>query len=202
MHLIEQVFEQSGMAARSVRRFTVDEYIRMGEAGVFDDCERVELIDGVVFTMSPFGPPHPSVVDRLTRLLILALQTRAIVRVQGPLKVSEHTMPEPDVLVLREEPAFYASRHAGVPDTMLGIEVSESSLNYDRGFKARLYAGSGMQEYWVVDLVHDEILIHTDARPEGFASIHNVHRGDTVRPLAFPDVELQVTDILGPATSE
>jgi Uma2 family endonuclease len=201
MHLLEQAFEQSGMAGVSVRRFTVDEVVRMGEAGVFDDCERVELIDGVVITMSQPGPRHAAVVDRLNRMLVLGLQTRAIVRVQGPIVASEHTAPMPDVLVLREEPDFYQARHVLVPDSLLGIEVSDTSLRYDRGFKAGLYARSGMQEYWVVDLVHDEILVHTDPRPEGFASIRTVHRGDALQPLAFPDLNFQVVDILGPAVS-
>jgi Uma2 family endonuclease len=197
MHLIEQVFEQSGMDGLSLRKFTVDEWIRMGEAGIFGECERVELIDGVVFTMSPFGLRHPAVVSRLTRLLVLALQTRAIVQPQGPLRVNDYTEPEPDLLVLREVADFYESGHPRVPDALLGIEVSESSLSYDRGFKARLYSQTGMQEYWVVDLEHDEILVHTDPRPEGFAGIRTAHRGESLQPLAFPDLSFQVSDILG-----
>src|SRR5690348_4349224 len=124
------------------------EYDRLVALGTFDR-ERIELIGGALRRMSPIGPPHASTVDDLNRLLVLALVGRAIVRVQGSFAADELSEPEPDLCILPL--GDYRSAHPS--EAHLIIEVSDSSLAYDRGEKAQLYAACGVPEYWVVNLV-------------------------------------------------
>jgi len=129
------------------RRLTRGEYERIAAVGVFRG-ERVELIRGVVVRMSPIGPPHADVVDRLLALLIRRLGEGLRVRAQQPFLASDESEPEPDIAVVVD--ADYTARH---PDrALLIVEVAESSLDYDRQTKGTLYAASGVAEYWVVDV--------------------------------------------------
>src|SRR5215510_12858496 len=110
--------------ALRTRRFTADEYQRMGQVGILSEDDRVELIDGEVLAMSPIGPRHSATVDRVNHTFSSLLGGRAIVRVQGPVRLDLYTEPEPDVLLLRTRADFYASGHPGAADVRLLIEVA------------------------------------------------------------------------------
>jgi Uma2 family endonuclease len=133
-------------------RLTVEQYHRMGEAGVFAPDARVELIEGEVIDMAPIGTKHWSVVNRLNRLLVQATGERAVVSVQASLRLDGQTEPEPDLAVLKPRDDFYAHALPTGHDAYLVIEVAESSLAYDMRLKPRLYALHGVPAYWVVDL--------------------------------------------------
>lgn len=168
------------------------EYERMVELGMFED-ERVELLYGTVVTMSPHGPDHDEAVNTLQERLTRALGDRARVRVQSAFAASDSSEPEPDVAVV--PPRSYRDAH---PDTAwLIVEVARSSLAKDRDLKSRLYAASGVQEYWVVDLVHDAVRVHRSPGEAGYEEETTRRRGETVRMAHFPDVELRVDDVLG-----
>src|SRR5690349_24566351 len=144
-------------------RITVEEYYRMAEVGLLAPDARVELIDGEIIDMSPIGNPHISTVDRLLELLFFALNKRAIVRCQAPLVIGQYSAPEPDIAVLARRENFYADRHAGAGDTLLVIEVSETSLRYDLQTKMRLYARHGIRELWILDTAFKQL--HVFRRP-------------------------------------
>ena len=97
------------------RLFTIDDYFAMAEAGILGPEERVELIDGLVITMPPIGNPHNASVDKSNRNLVISVGTRGIVRTQGSIALNDHSMPQPDLVLLREREDFYASqtREAG-----------------------------------------------------------------------------------------
>ncbi len=179
------------------RRFTLDEYHRMGEAGIFTEDDRVELIDGEVVQMTPIGPRHASCVARLTRLLVRAVGDRAIVWAQNPARVPPDSEPQPDVALLAPRPDFYGSAHPGPNDMLLIIEVSESSLDYDRGVKRSLYARAAIAEFWIVDLKGQAIEICREPAGPQYRGTRRAQRGDTLSPQAFPDVTIRVDDILG-----
>ena len=122
------------------RRFTVAEYERMAEAGVFGPDERIELLDGEVVEMAPIGPPHSSRVDRCNAYVGRAFGAGVIIRVQNPLHLSDLSMPEPDLTVLRHRDDFYGTRHPTVADVLLLIEVGDTSARFDRVVKLPLYA--------------------------------------------------------------
>lgn len=178
------------------RRFTVDEYYRMAEAGILHEDDRIELIEGEIVQMAPIGSNHASNVDRLNRLFFERVGRRAIVRVQGPVHLGEYSEPEPDITLFRPRPDFYASAHPGPADILLLIEVADTSAAYDREVKAPLYARAGIREYWIVDLAEETLEVYRDPRPDGYRLIHRLRSGDHMAPEAFPDVEVAVDDVL------
>ncbi len=166
------------------------EYDRLVDLGMFED-ERIELLDGVLVPMSPIGPPHASAVQKLDELLILALHGRAAVRPQNPFAAGDLSEPEPDLVVAPS--SDYDTAH---PDEAhLVIEVSESSLAKDRGIKRRIYADRGVPEYWIVNLVNRRIEVYTEPAPGAYGRVAHFERGDVIRLLRFPDVEVRVSDV-------
>jgi Uma2 family endonuclease len=133
-------------------RLTVDEYHRMGQAGVLAPDARVELIEGEVIDKAPIGSRHASAVKKLNALLSAAAGKSAIVAVQDPLRLSDASEPEPDLMLLRPRADFYAHAHPGPADVLLLIEVSDTTVAYDRGIKLDLYAKHRITEVWIVDL--------------------------------------------------
>lgn len=179
------------------RRFTVDDYHRMVDAGILREDDRVELLDGEVVEVSPIGPHHARCVDLLNRLFVRGVGDRAIVRVQGPIGLSSISEPEPDVALLRYGASGYGDAHPTPPQVLLLIEVSDTTLAYDRGRKLPAYARAGIAETWIVNLAEDQIEIHREPRGERYAGCRTARRGETIAPLAFPDLTLDVTAILG-----
>lgn len=124
----------------------------MAEVGLLAPDARVELIEGEIIDMAPIGIHHTSVVDRLTQWLMFAVSEQAIVRIQGSFRLSGFTEPQPDVILLKPTEDFYWSRPATGEDTLLVIEVSDTTFRYDRKIKAPLYARYGIPEYWIVEI--------------------------------------------------
>ena len=139
------------------RIITVEEYHRMAELGILNEDSRVELIEGEIIEMSPIGISHSCAVDRLTDRLVRVVVGRACVRVQGSFRLSDITAPQPDLILLKWRDDFYAHKFAGGEDTLLVIEVSDSSLRYDRNVKVPLYAKYGITEVWIVDLENSQL---------------------------------------------
>jgi Uma2 family endonuclease len=179
------------------RRFTADEYQRTGEAGIFSPEDRVELIDGEILTMSPIGSPHAGAVNRANRTLVIGTQGRALVAVQNPVRLNAFSEPEPDLVLLRPRDDFYRSSHPQPQDVLLIIEISESTLRYDRDFKGPLYARNGIVEYWLVDLTSETVTCHS--RPENgvYRDAATFHRGQMLMPKALPNFIVAVDDLLG-----
>jgi Uma2 family endonuclease len=177
-------------------RFTRADYHRMGEIGIFAEDDPVELIDGQVVVMSPIGRRHRGGVNRLNHLFMGRVGERAMVSVQNPVQLDDHSEPEPDIALLRPRADFYRDADATPEDILLLIEVAESSLDYDRRVKAPLYARSGIPESWIANLIQDHLLVHWDPSPAGYGTMRILRRGETIRPSAFPDLELTVDEIL------
>jgi Uma2 family endonuclease len=177
------------------RRFTAVEYMRMAEAGILGEDERIELIRGEILTMAPIGPRHCAFVDALNYRLVTALGERAWVRVQGTVWLFADTMPEPDLCVFRRGDRDYRNAHPTPQDMLLVIEVADSSLAYDRGRKAALYAEAGIPDYWVVDATAEAIEIHREPERGRYGQVTRLSGDATVRPVAFPDVLLPLREI-------
>lgn len=179
------------------RLFTVEEYDRMGEAGILGEDDRVELINGEIVQMTPIGSHHAACVHRLVALLSKHVAGRAIVLVQNPVRASELSEPQPDLGLLRLRDDFYAEAHPGPDDVHLLVEVADSSLDYDRSVKAALYAAAGVPELWIVDLACRQIESCRLPGADGYREVRQVAAGGRLAPLAFPDVSLAVNDIVG-----
>jgi Uma2 family endonuclease len=189
----------SDMAAlEALRRpITVEEYNKMGEAGIIGSDERVELLDGDVIVVPPQGPPHFSTVARMTRHLMQRLGQRALVTSQLPIIVSDRSEPEPDIAVPAWRDDFYGSGIPRVPDVYAVVEVADSSLAMDRGKKLAIYAGAGVKEYWIINVRGAAIEVHRDPRGDGYDSLQTFRSGTTVSFAAFPDDRFTVEEFLG-----
>lgn len=180
---------------RPLRRFTVDEYERMGELGILRPDDRVELIEGVIVEMAAIGSRHAGTVNRMNRLLVLALGDRYVVCPQNPIRLPPWSEPEPDLLVARPRPDDYAGGHPESGDTLLCIEVSDTTLREDRA-KTRVYARNGVPEAWIVNLPGGVVEVYRDPGNDGYETREVAEPGADVAPAALPDLRLAVTEML------
>ena len=178
--------------------FTVAEWREMTDTDAFGERARMELLDGEVFDMSPTGSPHSACVSRLIRLLDRGVGDDAIVTVERPVELDDLSMPVPDLVLLRYRPDFYETAHPGPGDILLLIEVSDSSLSHDRNRKAALYSRGGIDEYWIVDLAGEQLLVLRRPGPDGYEAIEALGRGQAVHVAALPGIEVRVSDVLAP----
>src|SRR5213593_666113 len=180
------------------RRFTVDEYHRMGESGILADDERLELIAGHIVVREPIGARHAGTVDRLTRLWTSRLGERAIVRVQNPVRFpKEDSELQPDVMLLRPRDDFYTTSHPAAADVLLLIEVADTSVRLERRVRIPLYARAGVRETWICDLVSRRLEVHREPAGRRYRAVRTLVRGEPLASLAFPDVVVGVDDLLG-----
>lgn len=186
--------ERVSITNQPLRRLSRREYDKLVEQGVFRH-ERVELVFGMVVAMSPIDPGHVESTSRLAKILTIALGDRAQVICQAPIAATDDSEPEPDIYV--RPVGDYWREHAS--RAHLVVEVANTSLAYDRGEKALLYGISAIDEYWVVDLVHGLVEVRRDRDGGAWRSITIFRRGDSIQVLAFPDVVVDVSDVLPPA---
>jgi Uma2 family endonuclease len=178
-------------------RFTVDEYHEMARAGVLARDARVELIEGEIVDRTPIGLRHQAAVDALTNRLVRQCGDRAIVRVQGSIRLDGRSEPQPDVLLLKPRDDFYRDTPATAEDVLLLVEVADTSLVYDRSVKVPLYARAGVREVWLVDLDAARAEVYRDPASDGYRSVTARERGADLTPAALPDVAVPVTLLLG-----
>lgn len=161
-------------------RFTVDDFTRLAEAGLFAPDERVELIDGEIFKVSPQNPPHASVTNRLATLLIRGVKADVSVRVQSPAVIGRYSQLEPDVLVARASDDEYATAHPTVEDVLVAVEVSDSTYVFDRNRKLAVYATEGVAALWIVDVRRNRIEMFSTPEAGEYRTAQIAERGDTV----------------------
>ena len=179
-------------------RVTVERYFGLVDEGVLDADDRVELLDGVIVAMAPQRPGHAGTIDRVARALRRAVGARARIREDKPLVLAPFSVPEPEVAVVALDPHDYLRAH---PTTaLLVVEVSDSSLPQDRLTKAHIYAGAGIPEYWIVDLVHGRIEVFRDPQPGArrYASKTVVATGARLELVALPGAVVSTDDLLPP----
>jgi Uma2 family endonuclease len=180
------------------RRFTVEEYHRMGEVGILPEDSRIELIAGDVVVREPIGSRHAGTVNRLNRLWTSRLGERAVVQIQNPIELpQEDSEPQPDVTLLRPRADFYTAAHPLAADVLLLIEVADSTLAVDRRVRMPLYARAAIREVWILDLTADRVEVYRAPTLRGYQDVVRLERGQEVAPLAFADLILTVEDLLG-----
>jgi Uma2 family endonuclease len=176
-----------------IRRLRVDEYERLITAGAFED-EPVELLEGLLVEMSPIGVPHTLIVAKLMRMLVLATQKLPVLVIpQGGIRMGDYSMPEPDICV-----ASKPSKMIRPSGGLLVVEVSDSSLKKDRELKRDVYAKAGVHEYWVVDVNHDCVHVHTDPLGGAYTMVTVASRDAVLRPLELAGVTISVDEMFDP----
>jgi Uma2 family endonuclease len=182
--------------------FTVHDYHKMAEVGVLSEDDRVELIDGEIVEMPPIGAGHAGNVNWFTDVFSRLFGGRGQLSIQNPVRLGLRVEPRPDVMLLRLRDDYYRAHIPEPEDVLLIVEVADSSLNYDRRTKCRLYARAGLADYWIVNLVDEAIEVYRDPLRATYRSIRTFRRGDALSPLAFPDISIAVSDVLGPGAEQ
>ena len=175
------------------RLLTVDEYHRMGEAGILTEDDRVELIEGELVAMAPIGSEHIAATNGLTHLLVLAVDDRGIVSVGNPVRLTRHSEPQPDFSILRPRDDYRKTMPR--PSTVLAVEVANTSLDYDRKVKLALYARSGIPEVWIVNLAAEEVEVHRSPVADSYTSVTRAGPSDSLTIEAIPGVRIPVGKI-------
>ncbi|MEJ7653127.1 MAG: Uma2 family endonuclease [Chloroflexia bacterium] len=175
--------------------FSSDEYVRMHEGCVFEEDDRVELVEGEIIQMSAIGDRHMRCVNNLNKLLVMTLVDEAIVSVQNAVHLGMRNFPQPDVVVLTSESGLQP-RVPTESDVLLLVEVSDSTLNFDSKIKLPMYARVGVPEVWIVNLNADTELRHNDPAEEGYGSLTTYGRGEVAESTTLPSVRLAVNDVL------
>lgn len=177
------------------RLLTVHEYHRMGEVGILHEDDRVELIEGELIEMAAIGTRHFMCVNGLNRLFVRGVGDEAIVSVQNPVRLDEHWEPRPDLTVIR--PRDYKESLPMPEDVLLLIEVSDTTLAYDRGTKLPKYAASGIREVWIIDLPVEAVERHTEPSGDAYGLVRRARRGETFHSEALPNLTVSVDAVLG-----
>ena len=168
----------------------------MAELGFLAPDARVELIEGQIHDMSPIGPNHGAVVMQLNEIFSEHRKKRWIVSVQTSVRLDIHSEPEPDIALLKRAPDFYRSRLPEADDVLLLVEVADSSLDFDRRKKLPVYARAGIPEVWIVDFQESAIEVYREPHFKGYEQKAIYRAGDKASPAAFPDVKVDVRELL------
>jgi Uma2 family endonuclease len=179
------------------RRFNVEEYHRMGEVGILGEDDRVELVGGELVEMAPIGSPHLSCVVGLTHLLVEAASGRWFVSVQNPIRLGERDEPEPDLSLLKAKPDPESQGPPTPEDVLLVVEVSDTTLSYDRNVKLPLYARAAIPEVWIVDLNGRVVEIHSNASSDGYRGSRSFGPGERIISDTVEGLSISVEEALG-----
>jgi Uma2 family endonuclease len=172
---------------------SAEEYLRMGEAGVFAPEARLELIEGEIIEMAPIGSPHAGTVAILGRLLDRAAAELALLWVQNPLVVGDRSVPQPDLALLKPRVDSYTRSHPTAADVLLVVEVADTTLAFDVGTKIPLYARAGIAEVWIVDLQARALHVFRDPSASGYRTSFAASGDKKVAADLLPKVAVTVS---------
>jgi Uma2 family endonuclease len=185
------------MSIRATHRFTVEDYYRMAETGVIPPDARVELLDGQIVDMMSIGSFHSDSVNVLVEHFGECRKGRWRLSPQNPVRISDHSVPQPDVTLLKPRGTYYRKNLPGPEDVLLLVEVSDSTADFDRNEKLPLYGKAGIVEVWIVNLPELQIEVYREPHFLGYSSTVILRAGDQIAPAAFPDAVISVAEVLG-----
>jgi Uma2 family endonuclease len=188
-------------AAFTLRKWTVKEYHKLGEMGFFHPEERVELLSGNIIKMSAKGTAHTSATRRTASVLRDLLGNQAAIYTQDPIALDDNSEPEPDIAVVRIDPFDYATHHPTPSEVYLIIEVADSSLTFDREIKAKIYARSGIADYWVLNVGDRQLHVFREPAVDGYQSEVILGETASISPIEFPAFNIEIQAMLPPVVS-
>ena len=178
-------------------RFSVEEFNKLGDVGIFDEDDRVELLDGEIIVMSPIGSKHAGTTMQIDAALRRQLGDRALFNLQNPAVLDDFSEPLPDITLLKTRRDFYKTAHPRPEDILLLIEVSDTTLAYDRGRKLRKYAERGVEEVWIVNVQANRIEQFRGPIGGNYSLSEEKERGDEITVVAFPGITFKVEELIG-----
>jgi Uma2 family endonuclease len=181
-----------------LKRWTVQDYYRMGESGILDPNECTELLAGQIILKAAKGTTHVTALRLLANALQDQLGNTVLIRTQDPIRLDDFSEPEPDLAIVEGSALDYATQHPRADQVYLVVEVSDSTLKQDCEVKDKLYAQVGITDYWVLDLKNRQLHIFRNPTPIGYTSHLILAEPNQVSPLAFPDITLSLALVLPP----
>jgi Uma2 family endonuclease len=166
-------------------RFSVALFQRLSETGFFDQGPKVELLNGKLIEVTEMGPRHAFTVNQLNQRL--QAFDSVFVWMQCPVQIPQYSSPLPDIVLLKKPEAQYANQLPQPEQVLLVIEIADSSLNIDRQIKLPLYASAGIQEYWIVNLVDNQLEVYRDPKGADYLTRNTYQPGTTVQALALSE---------------
>ena len=170
------------------RQFTVHDYTRMRETGILTEDDRVELLDGEIYLMSPLGSLHIAIVNRLNKLLMRLVGDDAILSIQNSVQLNDYSEPQPDVALLSPRDDYYDQALARPDDILLLIEVADTSLDYDREQKLPRYAASNVAEVWIIDVDQQIVEQYSQPMQGQYTQINKVLFGNAIQSKAMQQI--------------
>ncbi len=191
------VVEVERVSKVTPKRFRVEDFRKMTEAGILPEESGWEIIDGYLIDKMSIGSKHASTVKRLNRKLTRLFEDEVIISVQDPIHIDEFNQPEPDIALLKPREDFYAESHPSPQDVLLLIEVSNSTIEYDRDIKKTLYARTGIVEFWIVNLPDETVECYSQPKNGNYRLARILEKGEIVESNAVENLKLSVEEILG-----
>ena len=180
-----------------LHRWTVNDFHQIIAAGVLDEDDRIELINGVITQMSPMNARHGGCINRMITLLRHLDELRYIVTVRNPVNLLNHSEIYPDLAIARFRADFYATSHPTAADILVVIEVADTTLRSDRRVKAPLYAGAGIPEYWIVALNEQIVEQYCEPSNNAYQTMVQYQRDQTLQSTSISELQLAVNAIVG-----
>lgn len=191
------------MTQAKPKRFTLDEYHKLTEIGFFHEDDMIELIKGEIIEMGAKGTAHETCISKLLRELVRLLEDAATLRCQSPIVLPDSSEPEPDFVIVQNRPDDYISAHPSPSDVLLVIEISDSTLKYDREVKLSLYAEAGISDYWIFNLFDNQLESHSEPFQNsqgtfGYQNRRIVLPNQIIALPCFPDLSLDLSRVFPP----
>jgi Uma2 family endonuclease len=177
-------------------RIDVDQYYQLAEEGILAPDARVELIDGEIIDMPPIGPSHSAVLSRLAALFYRAVTAQGHVRIQLPVRLDRFSEPVPDLALLRARDDDYSRGHPSPAEALLLIEVSHSTLSFDRNMKIPLYGRHGIPEVWIVDIEGLRVQFFRSLGDGRYEDVQTTSSPGLVSPTMLPEITVDLKDLL------
>ena len=178
----------------SIFKWSIADWHELVESGVLAE-RRVELLEGEIIEMSPEEPMHSSTTYSVAKYLEELLQDNAVVREAHPVTL-DNSEPELDIAIVAPPYTNYFTRHPYPQDIYWLVEISNKTLKSDLEKKSVTYARNGISEYWIIDLVNKQLIIHTQPLNNSYESIQNITAGTVVSPQAFPNLAIGLERLL------
>ena len=169
----------------------------MTEVGILPEESGWEIIDGYLIDKMSIGSNHAGTVNLLTQKLIIMVAGKAAVAVQNPIRIDDYNAPEPDISLLRPREDFYRKSLPAPQDALLLIEVSDSTVEYDRDIKKTLYAEAGIAEFWLISLKENTVERYSSPKNGSYRLAEILESGETIKAGTIENLELKIDEILG-----
>lgn len=163
--------------------------------GIITTQDCVELLEGYIVEMVPQEPPHASTTSSFGNDFVMLFAGKAWVRQQLPITILPSSEPEPDIAVVRIDPNRYKDRHPTPEDVYLLVEVSDSTLKFDREQKSKIYAQANILEYWVIDVKQKQLIVFCEPQNDGYQTQYTLDSNATISPKSFPEITLNLSSL-------